>query len=117
MSRLKLVHRRAIQSVEYQEVLADQLAGLSGPDPSRLTVVHDASGACCSEEPWPATLQRLLVRAAQRRGTRAAVLVPGFAALEPERTPGMELGGRAPHPAGRPGALRPHGTPNPDTRP
>jgi hypothetical protein len=80
MNAIRFDHLQLINSAEYREIVADQLAGLTANSVNGATIEHEADGSCCARESWPVTLARVLRSTAERRAA-SSLYVP----LEVER--------------------------------
>ena len=80
MNAIRFDHLQLINSAEYREIVADQLAGLTANSVNGATIEHEADGSCCARESWPGTLARVLRSTAERRAA-SSLYVP----LEVER--------------------------------
>lgn len=80
MNAIRFDHLQLINSAEYREIVADQLAGLTANSVNGATIEHEADGSCCARESWPVTLARVLRATAERRAA-SSFYVP----LEVER--------------------------------
>ena len=80
MNAIRFDHLQLINSAEYREIVADQLAGLTANSVNGATIEHEAGGSCCARESWPVTLARVLRSTAERRAA-SSLYVP----LEVER--------------------------------
>ena len=73
-NHLTIDHLELTRSLEYVEVMADQLAALSKGSVGEMTVVHEADDSCCRRELWVVSLSHLLQAVSERRG-KASVVV------------------------------------------
>jgi hypothetical protein len=80
LPHVSIDHLHLIESAEYREIVADQLAGLTANSVNGATIEHEADDSCCTRESWPVTLARVLQTVAERRQI-SSVYVP----LEAER--------------------------------
>jgi hypothetical protein len=80
MSAIRFDHLQLIDSAEYREIVADQLASLTANSVNGATVEHEADASCCTRESLTVTLARVLQATAERRAI-SSLYVP----LEVER--------------------------------